>query len=53
MNIDELKLYLTSLISFALTYSNLDKVLKLILLLVTIGYGVDKWINDRKNKFKK
>ena len=52
MNIEEIKLYAMSLVSFALTYSTLDKFLKLVLLIVTIGYGVDKWINQRKNKFK-
>jgi hypothetical protein len=52
MNLDELKLYVMTVASWALSYSTLDKFLKLVLLIITIGFGLDKWIQQRKNKFK-
>ena len=33
-----------------ITYTQIENILKLILLLVSIGYTIDKWIDKRKNK---
>jgi hypothetical protein len=52
MSLNEFKLYIFSLFTISITYSTLDKTLKIILLLITIGYAIDKWINHRRNKFK-
>jgi len=52
MSFEEIKLYIFSLFTFTLSFSTMDEILKIILLLVTIGYAIDKWINHRKNKFK-
>jgi hypothetical protein len=52
MSFSEFKLYMTSLFAFSVTYSTLDKTLKIVLLIITIGYAIDKWINHRRNNFK-
>jgi len=52
MSLEDIKVYILSLFSFTLTYTTLDQSLKIIVLLIAIGYGLDKWITQRKNKFK-
>lgn len=52
MTFEEIKLYVFSLFTLTMSYSNLDKFLKLLLLVITIGYAIDKWVNHRKNNFK-
>ena len=44
------KTLLINLSSFGLSLTNIDMVLKIILLSVTIGYTVQKWYLMNKNK---
>ena len=47
----DLKVYALSIGTFCLSMSNLDVVLKITLMLVTIGYTIQKWyIMNKKSK---
>jgi len=47
----DLKVYLLSIGTFGVSLSNLDIILKITLMLVTIGYTIQKWvIMNKKNK---
>ena len=46
----EYKTLVINLIRFVLSLTNIDMVLKIILLSVTIGYTVQKWYLMNKNK---
>ena len=47
----DLKVYGLSIGTFGISMSNLDVVLKITLMLVTIGYTVQKWyIMNKKSK---
>jgi hypothetical protein len=47
----DLKVYALSIGTFGISMSNLDVVLKITLMLVTIGYTIQKWvIMNKKNK---
>ena len=50
MNYTELKLWLINVAVITVTFTQIENVLKLILLLVSIGYTIDRWIDKRKNK---
>jgi len=50
MSCDEIKIWATNIIVTLVTFTNIDNLLKLILLLITIGYTADKWLLMRKNK---
>ena len=45
----DLKVYALSIGTFGISMSNLDIVLKVTLMLVTIGYTVQKWYIMNKN----
>jgi hypothetical protein len=47
----DLKVYLLSIGTFGVSLSNLDIILKITLMLVTIGYTIQKWvIMNKRNK---
>lgn len=46
------KTLIINLSSFGISLTNIDMVLKIILLSVTIGYTVEKWYLMNKNKKK-
>jgi hypothetical protein len=50
MLLSDLKLYLLNILSFAISFSNIDVALKFILLIVSIGYTIERWIKLRKDE---
>ena len=50
MNYNEVKLWMINMTVITITFTQIENILKLILLLVSIGYTIDKWIDKRKNK---
>ena len=49
----DLKIYAINAIAMGVTtFTNMEFWLKIILLLVTIGYTISKWVNLRNNKKK-
>lgn len=51
MDIQQAKLYIINASTLGVTtFTNIEMGLKVVLLLVTIGYTVDKWIKLKKNK---
>ena len=52
MMLSDLKVYLLNILSFAVSFSDLDMALKFILLVVSIGYTIERWIKLRKNEPK-
>ena len=53
MTISDLKIYLLNLSTLAISMSQIDMILKLTLLSVSIGYTAHKWWLLTKNKNKK
>lgn len=50
---EDIKIITINSIMLMITFTHLDIVLKTMLVLVTLGYTIDKWIShriDRKNK---
>jgi hypothetical protein len=53
MDFQQIKLYIINASTLGVTtFTNIEMGLKLILLLVTIGYTVDKWLKLKKDKKK-
>ena len=50
MNHNELKLWMINMAVITVTFTQIENILKLILLIISIGYTIDKWIDRRKNK---
>jgi len=50
--LSDLKVYLLNILSFAVSFSDLDMALKFVLLVVSIGYTIERWIKLRKNEPK-
>ena len=50
MNYNEVKLWIINMAVITITFTQIENILKLILLIVSIGYTIDKWIDRRKNK---
>lgn len=48
MNHSELKLWLINLSVLTISFTQLENALKLILLFISIGFSIDKWIKLRK-----
>lgn len=44
----DIKLFFLNATTFALSLSDIDMILKVVLLVVSIGYTVDKWIKINK-----
>ena len=52
----DLKLYILNATSFAVSFSQIDMILKILLISVTIGYTLQKWYlldKDRRDAKKK
>lgn len=49
----DIKLYTINAISLVVSMTNIEPVLKILLLMVTIGYTVNKWYELYKTKNKK
>ena len=50
MNYNEVKLWMINMVVITITFTQIENILKLILLIISIGYTIDKWIDRRKNK---
>ena len=50
MNYNELKLWLINMTVLSITFTQLESFLKITLLITSLGYTIDKWIDRRKNK---
>ena len=50
MNHTELKLWMINVAVITVTFTQIENILKLILLIISIGYTIDRWIDKRKNK---
>lgn len=50
MNHTELKLWIINVAVITVTFAQIENTLKLISLLICIGYSIDKWIKLRKTK---
>jgi|DEB0MinimDraft_10_1074344.scaffolds.fasta_scaffold05780_7 hypothetical protein len=48
MDISDIKLYVANIITLGVTMTQIEVSLKIILLLVTIGYTLSRWINLKK-----
>jgi len=46
----DLKVYLTNAGAFTASFTNIDETLKLILLVVSISYTIQRWYLMNKNK---
>ena len=49
MQLTDLKVYVLNVIALTLTFSHIETLLKIILLLVSIGYTATKWYEIKKN----
>ncbi len=50
IDMGDIKLYSLSFAGFAMSLTNIDVVLKIILLVLTIGYTIQKWYLLNKDK---
>jgi hypothetical protein len=51
MSLSEIKLYIINLGTIGITtFTQIEMGLKILLLLITIGYTLSKWINIKNNK---
>lgn len=47
---EDLKIYMFNAFSLLVSFSNIEMGLKIILLVASIGYTIDKWYNIHKKK---
>ena len=54
MSIHDLKLYTINTLTMAVTFTNIESTLKLVLLLASIGYTLQRWyiMNEQKKNKK-
>ena len=50
MTVGDIKLYTLNVSTMAISMTQIDDILKMILLLVTIGYTVSKWLHLKKKE---
>ncbi len=50
MNIDDIRVLFLNSISFAFSLTNIDDILKILLLIVSIGYTAQRWYLMNKNE---
>lgn len=48
MSISDIKLYIANFLALGVTMTEIEVRLKILLLLITIGYTVARWINIKK-----
>ena len=53
MTITDLKVYIANTFTLAISFADIDLILKSLLVIVSIGYTVHKWIIMAKNKSRK
>lgn len=46
----KMKVYIVNILTMVVTMTNIEVYLKILLLLVTIGYTLTKWVKIDKNK---
>jgi hypothetical protein len=55
-NMSDIKLYALNVTSLALSFSHIDMALKILLLIISVGYTAQKWYlldKDRRDRKKK
>lgn len=53
MNMSDIKLYVINFITLAMSFSHLDTILKVILLMASIGYTAQRWyLLDKERRDK-
>jgi hypothetical protein len=55
-NMSDIKLYALNITSLALSFSHIDMALKILLLIISVGYTAQKWYlldKDRRDRKKK
>ena len=52
MNMGDVKLYALNLTAFSVSMTGIEDYLKVLLLLVSIGYTLSKWVGLKKEKEK-
>lgn len=54
MSIHDLKLYTINTFTMAITFTNIEATLKILLLIASIGYTLQRWyiMNENKNNDK-
>lgn len=50
MDMNDVKVYAMNTATMAISFAAIESTLKLVLLLVSIGYTATKWYDHRKNK---
>jgi len=50
MNLQDLKLYILNALTFSISITNIDNALRIILILVSIGYTAQRWWALTKEK---
>lgn len=46
----DLKLYMINFASFTISFTDIEMWLKILLLVVSIGYTISKWVNIKQDK---
>lgn len=52
MDVQDLKIYLMNVTALAVSFTEIEMMLKIILLVTSIGYTIQKWYEIHKNKKK-
>jgi hypothetical protein len=50
MNFTDLKIYFYNTIALGISMTEVELMLKIVLLICTIGYTISRWIDNEKNK---
>lgn len=50
MNYTDLKIYFYNTIALGISMTEVELILKIILLICTIGYTISRWLHNEKNR---
>jgi hypothetical protein len=50
MNFTDLKIYFYNTMALGISMTDVELLLKIVLLVCTIGYTISRWIDNEKNK---
>jgi hypothetical protein len=50
MNFTDLKIYFYNTMALGISMTDVELMLKIVLLVCTIGYTISRWIDNEKNK---
>tara|TARA_R110002012_G_scaffold123047_2_gene273337 strand:- start:25432 stop:25584 length:153 start_codon:yes stop_codon:yes gene_type:complete len=50
MNFTDLKIYFYNTMALGISMTDVELLLKIVLLVCTIGYTISRWIHNEKNK---